>query len=72
MQIELLSCLVLRLLSLSSILTPDQSMTRFSLATWSVMADLLVSAAKSLRSAHSIDLLLIDSTSFLCSSCLLP
>ena len=66
--IDSLSCLVLRWPSVSKILAPDQSMTWFSFATWSVMADLLVSVAKSFRSARVNVLLLMDSTSFLCFS----
>jgi len=69
-RIDSLSCLVLRWPSVSKILAPDQSMTWFSFATWSVMAHLLVSVAKSFQSARVNVLLLMDSTSFLCSSCL--
>jgi len=54
---------VFRWLSLSRILAPDQSMTWFSFATWSVVADLLVSVANSFRSARVNVLLLVDSTS---------
>jgi len=45
-------------------------MTWFSFATWSVMADLFISAALLFRSDRVNVLLLIDCTSFLCSSCL--
>ena len=68
MLIDSLSCLVLRWLSVSKIVAPDQSVTWFSFATWSVIADSLVFAAKSYRSARVNGLLLMDSTSFLCSS----
>ena len=69
-QIDSLTCLVFRCPCLSKILAPDQFMTWFSFATWSVMADLFISAALLFRSDRVNVLLLIDCTSFLCSSCL--
>jgi len=71
-QIDSLTCLVFRCPSLSKTLAPDQFMTWFSFATWSVMADLFIFAALLFKSDRVNVLLLIDSTSFLCSSCLFP
>jgi len=70
-QIDSLTCLVFRC-PLSKILAPDQFMTWFSFATWSVMANFFISAALLFRSDRVNVLLLIDSTSFLCSSYLFP
>jgi len=49
-QIDSLTCLVFLCPSVSKILAPDQFMTWFSFATWSVMADLFISAALLFRS----------------------
>jgi len=49
MRIDSLSCLFLCWLSMSKIVALDQSVTLLSFATWSVITDLLVSAAKSFQ-----------------------